>query len=166
MNARSIARNIAISALMAALLVGGKFALQMIPNVEVVTILILLFSAAFGIVRTMPAVAVYCILDPFLYGFVPTVVVQYVFHYPLLCLSAWLVSRATKSEFAFVGVAAVASMLFWIETPVINALFAFSPFWGTMVAGLPFFAINLVSNCALVLVLFRPLYKVLSRLSF
>ena len=165
MNLRSGARNVALSALMAAVLVAGKFALQMIPNVEVVTIFILLFSVAFGLARTLPAVLVFCILDPFLYGFYPTVVLQYFLHWPLLCLSAWLLSRATKSEFAFLGLAAAASVLFWLETPVINVLFRFSPFMGTLIAGLPFFAINLISTGALVLVLVRPLLRILEKVS-
>ena len=159
------AKSVALSAVMAALLVAGKFALSFVPNVEVVTLFILVFTCAFGLARAMPAVLVFCIVDPFLYGFVPTVVVQYFFHYPLLCLSAWLISRATRSEFAFLGLAAAASVLFWLETPVVNVLFAFSPFLGTLVAGIPFFIINLVSNCAVVLVLFRPLEKILENLS-
>lgn len=165
MNLRSGARNVALSALMAALLIAGKFALQMIPNVEVVTIFILLFSCCFGLARTLPAVLVFCIVDPFLYGAVPTVLAQYFLHWPLLCVSAWLLSRVTKSEYAFLGLAAAASVLFWLETPVINVLFQFSPFMGTLVAGLPFFAINLISNGALVLVLFRPLSRVLEKVS-
>ena len=163
MKFRSAAKTIAVIALMAALLVAGKFALQFIPNVEVVTLFILVFACAFGILRTLPAVCVFCLLDNLLYPFSVYVTVQYAVHWPLLCLTAGLIAKRTRSEFVFVAVAALFSVFFWVETPLIGWLMQFSVFLPTLISGIPFFIINLVSNCAVVLVLFKPLQKVCLR---
>ena len=55
-------------AVMSALLTALKFALSFIPNVEVVTLLIMVYAAVFGAAYALPAVLVFCAVEVAIYG--------------------------------------------------------------------------------------------------
>ncbi len=158
------AKSIAYSGLLAALLVGGKYALSFIPNVEIVSPLIILTSAFFGLPVSLPAVIVFCLVDTVIYGFYPTVLVQYIFHFPLLAVMSFIVSKKDRGIFALVLTSFVFSIAFWLETPVINVLFKFSLFLPTVVSGIPFFVAQCVSSIAFLLVLYKPVSALSNRM--
>lgn len=156
------AKSMAYSGLLAALLVGGKYALSFIPNVEIVSALIVLTSVFMGLNVSLPAVIVFCVADNFVYGFYPTVLIQYLIHWPALAISSYLVSRKSKELFRLIVVNFILSITFWIGTPVINVIFKFSLFWPTVVSGIPFFIAQAVSSLAFLIALYKP-FEALSR---
>lgn len=164
MKVGGFAKNIAVSAIMAAMLILGKFALHMVPNVEVVTPFIIIFTCVFGFRRTIPAVLAFCLLDNFLYPFSLDVTVQYFFHWPLLCATtAILAGRWNGKTWVFVLEAIVMALLFWIETPAIMWLMYFSPFYPLLVSGFAFMIPSLVGGAVFVTLLYPILYRVLGR---
>lgn len=164
MKAGGLAKNIAVAAIMAAMLVLGKFVLHMVPNVEVVTPFIIIFTCVFGFRRTILAVLAFCLLDNFLYPFSLDVTVQYFFHWPFLCLiTALLARRWNGKTLVFVLEAIVMALLFWIETPTIMWLMYFSPFYPLLVSGVAFMIPSLISGAVTVLLLYPILYRVLGR---
>lgn len=135
----SAAKNIAVSAVMAALLVAGKFVLSFAYNVEIITPLIIIFTAVFGLKRVMPAVLVFCVVDNMLYSFFYLVTIQYFFHWPLLCFLAHITNKFfPQKNWVFACLALLSALLFWIETPVINEIFNFTKFLPTLYAGILF----------------------------
>ena len=159
---RELTKNIAVIAVMSALLVAGKFALSWVPNVEIVTPLIILFSVVFGFRRSIFAVVIFCLLDNILYPPSYVVAIQYFFHWPLLCVLANLIKKfGEENEILFVALAALMAILFWLETPVLNAVFQISPFLPTLVSGIPFMLPMLLSNVLVVLFVFKPAKRAL-----
>ena len=153
------AKNIAFIAVMAAILIAAKFVLHFIPNVEVVTPLIIVFTCVFGFKRVIFSVLVFCLMDNYLYSFSYLVTLQYFFHWPLLCLLAEITFKIFKQNvLAFTALAAFAAILFWIETPVINVILKFSLFKPVLIAGIPFLFPMLISGTAVTLLTYKPLY--------
>jgi len=56
------------------------------------------------------------------------------------------------------------AILFWIETPVINEIFNFSKFIPTMISGIPFMIPMLVTNLAVIAILYLPLCKTVNKI--
>ena len=71
---------IAVSAMFAALIVGGKQALAVVPNVEVVTLLIALCAYVWGVGVALPAVNVFIAVEMAIWG-VNTWVFTYLIHF-------------------------------------------------------------------------------------
>ncbi|MCL2177400.1 MAG: hypothetical protein FWB72_05630 [Firmicutes bacterium] len=173
--ARTYALDVTQMGVMAAILVGVKYVLQALPNFEVVSGFIVLFTCVFGFRKTFVAVLVFCILDNFLYAFFLLVTIQYFIHFPLLCIVTKLIIRSNKlcvvarpKQFLFykvlltINIAAFA-VFFWIQTPIITHIAGFTPFLPTLIAGIPFMFPMLFAGIAFMIVLFTPLYSALSR---
>ena len=157
----SPARAITETAVMSAMLVIGKLALSFIPNVEVVTTLTIVFGVCFGL-RAVAASVVFCTADMFLYAFSLDVAISYFVYWPLLCLSAAVLSALkVKSLYVYLIVALIGTLFFGLLTSLVFSLLYGVPFIPVYVAGLPFYAFQLVSSLVFMLVGFNPLTKVL-----
>ncbi|MDE6059872.1 MAG: hypothetical protein K2G31_00135, partial [Clostridia bacterium] len=76
-------------AAMAAMLTAFKFALSFVPNIEVVTLLILVYGSAMGIAYALPATLIFCSIEVAIYG-AGSWVLLYFIYWPLLALLAGL----------------------------------------------------------------------------
>ena len=175
--------------LMAASLTVLKMAMSPLPNIEPVSLLVMVYAMVFGrqvIWIVLPFVAV----EGLLYGFGPLWWPGYLYVWPLwgwLCtklppdrpLAAAVASGAFGLSFGalfdplylFAGGpwAAVASGAFGLSFGALFAplyLFAGGP-WAAVawwISGIPFDLLHCAGNFALALALQRPLYRVLTRL--
>jgi hypothetical protein len=84
---KSTATRLTLIAVLAATLTAGKTALAFIPNVEIVTLLLILFGVVFGWRISLPAALIFCTLEIFIWGFFPVYVLLYFIYWPLL---TWL----------------------------------------------------------------------------
>ncbi|MCD7728939.1 MAG: hypothetical protein LUI60_03405 [Clostridia bacterium] len=82
----SPAKEIAYSAVMTALLIGGQFALSYVAGVEVVTVLLCCYSFVFGKRSGVLTAAAFSLLRCFIWGFYPSVILLYLIYYPLFAL--------------------------------------------------------------------------------
>ena len=167
---KSPAKDLAVTAVMATLLVLGKLVLAIVPNVEVVTSLIMVFTMVFGFRRAIFAVLAFCLVDILCYPHSPDTIVQYLFHWPLLCGATALVCRWIRNSFIMVllpALAAVMAVAFWLETPTIYVLMGIArPDQWMVYAGLgfPFFIPSLISGFGGVLILVPTLGRLLDRI--
>ena len=93
------AKNLALIAVMTALLTGGQFALSFVAGVEVVTVLLLCFSAYFGVVTGVSTAACFSVLRCLIWGFAPNVVILYLIYYPLFALLFGLLGKVKDETF-------------------------------------------------------------------
>ena len=93
------AKNLALIAVMTALLTGGQFALSFVAGVEVVTVLLLCFSAYFGVVTGVSTAASFSVLRCLIWGFAPNVVILYLIYYPLFALLFGLLGKVKDETF-------------------------------------------------------------------
>ena len=144
---------------MGALLVVSKQAMSGLPNIEPVTLLIILF--ALELPRETPAaITVFILLQGVLYGF-GLWWAMYLYIGSLLALLAWLFRRMGHALFwaVFSGLYGLcfgglcAAVYLFAKTP------AFALSW--WLSGLSYDALHGVGNFAIMLVLYRPLRKAL-----
>lgn len=107
------AKTIAYIALMTALLIGGQFALSFVSGVEIVTVLLLCFSAYFGVIIGVSTAVCFCTLRCLIWGFMPNVVILYFIYYPLFALLFGLLGKIGDETFddAKTGLAVVVNLL-------------------------------------------------------
>ena len=155
-------------AVMAGMLTALKFALSFVPNVEVVTLLIAVFSAVWGVKYSAPATIVFCLVEMAIYGIGGWVILYFiywpllavVFHFALRKLRGWkalVVATAIAIVFSvFFGVlSASAETLIVIGNVSPDRLGTF--FVSYYIKGLWFDLVHTVSAGASVIALFLPL---------
>ena len=152
-------------AVMAAMLTALKFALSFVPNVEVVTLLVMVYAAVFGAAYALPAVLVFCAAEVALYG-VGGWVILYFVYWPMLAAVSCLLFAKRRNIFLAVAVAALMSALFGVLSACCDTLYVavglyegdLAHYWlAYYVRGLYFDIVHVVSNFIVVAVLFRPL---------
>ena len=93
------AKSLAYIAVMTALLLSGQFALSFASGVEVVTVLLLCFSAYFGVICGVAAAVSFSVLRCLIWGFAPNVVILYLIYYPLFALIFGLSGKIKNETF-------------------------------------------------------------------
>lgn len=169
---RFTALSIAYIALFAATLTGGKFALSALPNIEIITVLILVYGSVFGIAYVLPATMVFCITETLLYGFGTWVVAYFVYWNALGVIAAILLKKQKMWQALILGV--VATLLFGVLTTTIdvalmclneNTAANFFKFFAVKYSlGISFYALHLASSVATVLILYKPLCALMTKI--
>ncbi|WP_257529829.1 hypothetical protein [Irregularibacter muris] len=161
-NSKMRAKDIALIGLLSATITGGKLALSFIPNVEIVTLLFIIYANVFGIKRTFLVSLIFTTTEIFIYGFSTWLIVYY-FVWPLLVVLSGTLGKKVKSEYGFAILGGIYGLGFGAFFAVAESFFygwAYGiTYW---VRGLPFDIIHGVSNFILILILFKPLQKVIS----
>ena len=152
---------IAQTALAAALLVLGKFALSFVPNIEVVTTLTVVFAFSFGW-QTLAATTIFCLVDAIIYPATLDVIISYFIYWNLLALVTIVLKKCgIKAPAAYIGTALVMTVGFGFLTSFVFHLFYGVVFWAYYAAGLPFYALQICSTLVFMTVGFIPLVKLL-----
>ena len=166
-------KEIAVLALMNALLIGGQFVLSGIPGVEIVTVLFFSFCYAFGIRRGVIVACTYSLLRCIFFGFFPHVLILYLIYYNLLAAvagAAGIVLRKKRAP-TVVGIvvctalAALCTACFTLLDDVVTPLyFGYTPnAWRVyFYASLPTMTAQIICASITVAVMMYPLVQVYS----
>ena len=166
----SSAKEVAQIAVMVALLLGGQLALSNVGGIEIVTVLLLCYCYVFGWKRGIIVALAFVLLRNFVFGLHLPVLVLYAVYYPSFALFWGAVGKKIKNVWALVAVACLCTVLFTCIDNVIQPLFNFfSPYtnwnwratWLYISASIPFVLIQTACTFLSVLLLFKPLTKVL-----
>lgn len=166
----SATKTIALVGMMAATVECIKLALAAIPNVEGVSLLIALYSFVFGWAGIVASVVFVCI-EPMIWGF-GTWFVSYLIYWPLLALLFFILGRLRiKNRFIVTSVAVFMTFFFGILTSLADiGLFSgsfdsfFYRFGVYYARGMVFYAVHIVSNLVIFLLVFTPLRKILEKI--
>lgn len=157
-------RRLVYIAVMTAILEAAKVALNAIPNVELVTLLVIVFTKHFGWKMTLPAVLIFAFIECTYWGF-GTWSVVYFYMWPLLVFLTELV-RKQDSLWVYVLLSAAFGLFFGafcsIATLVIGGWSAAFAWW---IAGIPYDLIHGAANLIIAALLFIPLNRALEILS-
>ena len=156
-------RDIVLVGMMCALLEGVKFALQSIPNVELVTFLIIMFSMYLG-AKSLVAVWAFVGIECVIWG-LGLWSIMYVYIWPILVMLTIIIHKYTEDKWAYVVLSTVFGLLFGALCTIpyffvggVNTAIAW---W---IAGIPYDILHGISNGVLMFVLFTPVNKVFRRL--
>ncbi len=158
-------RDIALLSAASALLYGVQVALAALPNIEGVTLLIILFTLCFGY-RALWSVAAFILLEGLTYGF-GLWWFFYLYVWPLLTILVLLFKRVIgESAIGWSLFSAAYGLLFGLLYAI---LMLFVGGWSNMlaawIAGFPFDISHCIGNFVLCIALFKPLHAVLRRLT-
>jgi len=148
--------------MLGALTFGAKAAMMGLPNIEPVSLLIMLFAVTFGKKALFP-IYVYVLLELALFG-LGLWTASYLYIWVLLALAAWLL-RNMRSPLGWAVLSGTFGLLFGgLCTPVclLSGGPAFALSW--WISGIPFDLAHCAGNFVLALVLFNPLRRLFSRL--
>ena len=162
-NSRLTIKDITIMALMVAIIEVCKFALAHIPNVELTSFWIIMFTLYFG-TRIFYIIPVFILIEGAVYG-IHLWWIMYLYAWPLLAIVTLLL-RKMKGAWEWSMVSGIFGLVFgllcaipYIFTSGIYGAFAY---W---VAGIPFDLIHGIANFVIMLVLYKPLNTVMGKMS-
>jgi energy-coupling factor transport system substrate-specific component len=156
-------KDIVIIGMMSAIMIAVQVVLGFLPNIELVSLLIILYTLIFGR-RTVYIIYVFVVVEGIIYGF-GLWWFNYLYVWTVLFLIVLLLRKA-RSPFLWaavsgsfgLGFGALCSIPYFI-TGGIPSGFAY---W---TSGIPFDIIHGIGNFAVALVLFHPLYFILSKVN-
>lgn len=163
MNGKIGIRQLTLFAMLGAMMFAGKLVMAAIPNVEPVSLLVMLLAVCFGW-SGLYAVAVYVLLEILVFGF-QLWSISYLYVWLLLFVAAYILRRmkhplewALLSAAFGIGFGAFCAIPYWI----VGGWAAAVSWW---VAGIPWDLVHGVGNFVIALLLFVPLRKVLMGLA-
>ena len=146
-------------AILSASLTAGKLVLSVVPNIEIVTFLLITFTVLFGFRKAMITSLIFVTTDVLLYGF-GTWILGYYFVWPLLIVLTHFLSKISHSEYVFASLAGAFGLCFGLLFAMVESIF-YGVEYGVVywIRGIPFDIIHGLSNFIIVLILFKPLTK-------
>ena len=162
------AKKIAALSVMCALLVCGKLALNIVPNVEVVSLFCALFGYVFGLWAMLPA-TIFCVISGAYWGY-NIWVVTYLIYFNLIVIIFYLLSKKQLNKPYFTApIICVLTFLFGlIDAFLVTMLSGFENFFSRMIFyygnGIIFCVVHIVSNTIIFALLFKILANVLQSL--
>ena len=155
-------REVALFGILGALTFGLKVAMSFLPNIEPVSLLVMLYAVVFGRKCLYP-IYLYVLMEILFYG-LHIWSINYLYVWSLLALGAWLLRRSTH-PLAWAMLAAAFGLFFGaLCAPVylFTGGLGFAVSW--WVSGIPFDLLHCAGNFAMALVLFVPLRRLLESL--
>ena len=156
------AREIVILGLMTAILLVAQVGMSFLPNIELVSLLIIVYTLVFR-KRVLFIIYTFVLLEGLIYGF-GTWWISYLYVWTVLAGITWLL-RDMESPLGWAIVNAAFGLLFGALTAIVNLFISgiggMISYW---VAGIPFDLLHCAGNFATALVLFKPLTLLLRRL--
>ncbi|MDR0952314.1 MAG: hypothetical protein LBM18_05265 [Oscillospiraceae bacterium] len=154
--------DIAICALGGALLFSLQAAMSFLPNIEPVSLLIVLFTIRFRS-RTVFMIYIFALLEGLLYGF-GLWWFSYLYIWTILYVAAHFL-RDIKQPIVWAVVLALFGLLFGaLTSPATFITMGTQAGFAYIISGFPFDLIHCASNFVLTLLLFKPLDKLLQKL--
>lgn len=156
-------KNVALLGVMIAILEVAKNVLAFLPNVELVSLLIILYALYLG-KRVFLVVPAFVLIEGCIYGF-GLWWIMYLYTWPLLAVLAMLFKK--QDSVWFWSILSGVFGLFYGALSAIPYLFlgGFQTAFSWWIAGIPFDIIHCVSNFVLCLILFKPLRNVMRRMT-
>ncbi len=163
-------QDIALIGVMAAVIVVCKEALSFLPNIELVSFLIILFTLSFGW-RILLVVPVFVLIEGVLYG-MGLWWIMYLYAWPLLALFAYL-NREQESVWFWSILSAAFGLLFGFfcaipyavigiaDSGLRGGLYAGFTWW---IAGIPWDMVHGAANFVVMLALYHPMRAAMRRI--
>ena len=162
----------AVVAVFTALLLAAQYALWFVKGVELVTVLLLVFSYRFGVRCGVLSAVAFSLLRCLLFGFFPNVVLLYLLYYPLFAACFGLLGNAlhrrtgVRVQMLLTVLAVLFTALFTLLDDAVTPLlygYTKEAALAYFLASLPTMAVQTACAAVTVLLLFRPLLFILKR---
>ena len=155
--AKGSIRNLALYAVLGALTFGAKFAMSGLPNIEPVSLMVMLFAVVFGAQAVYP-IGVYIAMEFLVYG--PGLWnLCYLYIWFVLAAAAYLL-RKMESALGWAVLSGGFGLAFGLLCAPVDMVVGGAAYaLGKVVTGIPFDIAHCVGNFVIALTLFSPLRK-------
>ena len=157
------ALDVATIGIMSATLSAGKTALAFLPNIEVVSLLIIFYSIYFGR-KAILAVFVFIAAECLIWG-MGLWTIMYIYVWPLLAVIACILRKKEGALFW----AAVSGIFGLAFGGLCSLVYVFAggldTAFGWWIAGIPMDITHCVGNFVLMLILYRPIKNIMDRIT-
>ena len=155
-------REVALFGVLGALTFGAKYVMAWLPNIEPVSLMVMLFAVTFGKKGLYPTY-VYVALELLFYG-LGTWNIMYLYIWAILAGAAWLF-RKMEHPLGWALLSGVYGLLFGLLcAPVDAAIGGVGYAMSKWVTGIPYDIAHCAGNFCIALVLIRPLRRLTARL--
>ena len=139
-----------------------KFAMAGLPNIEPVSLLMMVFAAVFGLKALYPCY-VYVVMEILTFG-IGTWNINYLYIWALIVVAARMMRKA-EQPLAWALLSGVFGLFFGAFcAPVDLAIGGWSYALSKWISGIPFDVLHGAGNFVLALIMYRPLRKLLEKL--
>ena len=155
-------REITLFAVLGALTFALQVAMAPLPNIEPVSLLVMIYAATFGWKCLYP-VYVFVVMEILFYG-ISTWNVYYLYVWTVLAFAAILM-RGTRQPLAWALLSAVYGLFFGALCGIVDIFIGgFSYAAAKWVTGIPFDLLHCGGNFAMALIMFKPLRNAMEKL--
>lgn len=145
-----------------ALTFGAKYVMAVLPNIEPVSLFVMMFGVCFGRKALYP-IGLYVLMEILFYG-LGTWNIMYLYIWPVLGMGAYAL-RNMQQPLGWAVLSGTFGLLFGaLCIPVDVAIGGFSYALGKWVSGIPFDVSHCIGNFVIALIGFMPLRKLTERL--
>ncbi len=158
----TVIRDICLMAMLGVLMYVSQVALAFLPNIELVSLLTILFTICFR-ERIFGILAVFVFIEAMTYGF-NTWVIMYIYIWPILALIAWIF-RWVDNAFVWACISGIYGLCFGFLCSIVYLFIGgIGGFWAYFTSGLLFDFIHCGGNFLVALILYRPLKIALDKI--
>ncbi|MBQ2853872.1 MAG: hypothetical protein IJE81_00195 [Oscillospiraceae bacterium] len=155
-------REVTLFGILGAMTFAAKYVMSGLPNIEPVSLMVMVFGAVFGKKAVYP-VYLYVLMEFLFYG-LGIWNVMYLYIWPGLAFVAYLLRRM-ESPMHWALLSGAFGLLFGAACmPVDIVIGGFSYAAAKWISGIPFDITHCIGNFAIALILFRPLHSLTQRL--
>ena len=160
-NKKLTIREITLFAILGALTFALQVAMAPLPNIEPVSLLVMIFAAVFGW-KSLYAVSVFVVMEILFYG-ISTWNIYYLYIWAILALGAILMRRQTH-PLAWALLSGIYGLFFGALCGIVDIFIGGFAYAATKwVSGIPFDLLHCGGNFAIALLMFKPLRTVMEK---
>lgn len=151
-------------ALLASILTISKEILAFLPNIELVSFLLIVYTLNFPTKMVYMIAIIFCFIQIVLYG-IGLWTPMYFILWPLLVLLTKLFKNHLKTESQLAIFSALFGFSFGFMTSIPYFMIDLNMGWAGFLRGIPFDLIHCIGNYLVMLVLYQPTIKVMKQLT-
>ena len=155
-------REIVLFGILGALTFAAKYVMSFLPNIEPVSLMVMLFAVVFGRKAVYP-IYLYVVMEILFYG-ISLWNINYLYIWAVLALGAYLLRRM-EHPLSWAILSGAFGLLFGALCGIVDVFIGgFSYAVTKWISGIPFDIAHCVGNFVIALLLFKPLRKLLEKL--
>ena len=160
--AKITVRELALFSVLGALTFAAKYVMAMLPNIEPVSLMVMLFAVVFGRKCIYP-VYLYVTMEILFFG-LGLWNINYLYVWLILAVAAYLLRRM-ESPLGWAMVSGVFGLLFGALCGIVDIFIGGLPYAVTKwISGIPFDIMHCAGNFAIALLLFNPMRQLMEKL--
>lgn len=160
--AKITVRELALFSVLGALTFAAKYVMAVLPNIEPVSLMVMLFAVVFG-KKCLYPVYLYVAMEILFFG-LGLWNINYLYVWAVLAVAAYVL-RKMDSPFGWAMVSGVFGLLFGALCGIVDIFIGGIPYAITKwISGIPFDIMHCAGNFVIALLLFKPMRQLMERL--